>query len=190
LTYFSFPQNHSQWTLEHIDELIKLKDIEGVNFDFKSKDFSQGKGLVNHICAMSNVIGGYIVLGVDEHKENGELIRFKKNGFSFGEEDKVKQSIFNYASQIEPLSSVDLSRIIEKDSKTFYYVIQIYSIDNNKPYFVKTTKLCYIRMGNRSEPVDRFTILNLYSKFEEKRKDFSSKNSHSSIKGGLQSDNS
>ena len=173
LTYFSFPQNLIEWKLGHIDELIKLKDIEGVDFDFKSKNLSQGKGLATHICAMSNVIGGYIVLGVDEYKENGVLIGFKKNGFSIGEEDKVKQSVFNCASQIEPLPNVDISSITENDSKTFYYVIKILSIDNNKPYFLKNTKLCYIRMGNRSEPADRFTILNLYSKFEEKRKDFS-----------------
>jgi hypothetical protein len=168
----SFPEKLTDWKLIHINEFIKLKDIEGIRFDFKSKNFNDGKGLSTHICAMANVIGGFIVLGIDDVKDKDGNLEFKKNGFSVGEEDIVKHNIFNHLSHIEPLPNIDIISIPEEDFQTFYYVIQIFLDDNKKPYFLKNKNLCYIRIGNKSEPADRLTILNLYSKFEEKRNEF------------------
>jgi len=65
LSFIQFPQKLTDWTLNHINEYIKLRDIEGIRFDFKSRNFNEGKGLSTHICAMANVIGGFIVLGID-----------------------------------------------------------------------------------------------------------------------------
>jgi Putative DNA-binding domain len=170
---FSFPKSAMDWKIEDIDQLINLRDIEGINFDFKSKNFHEGKGLAKHICAMANVVGGYIILGIEEDKDiHQRLIGFRKDGFLLGEEDKVKNDIFNFVSKIEPFPEVETHTIQNNDNKTFYYVIKIFAEDNKKPYFDKNKHICYIRLGNESLPADRLIILNLYSKYEEKRKEF------------------
>ena len=170
---YHYPDKVDEWKLENINELIKLKDIEDLRFDFKSKDLNEGKGLASHICAMANTVGGFIVLGIKENKSNnGDIIEFEKDGFKTGKEDEVKRSISNYLYQIEPLPKTDIQKIDEDTSKTFYFVIKILSVENNKPYFIKNRNVCYIRIGNQSIPADRNTILNLYSKFEEKKNQF------------------
>jgi len=170
---YNYPDKVEEWKLENINELIKLKDIEDIKFDFKDKDLNEGKGLSSHICAMANTVGGFIVLGIDEiKKKNNEIIRFDKDGFKTGKEDIVKQSISNYISQIDPLPDVNMKKIDESNSETFYFVIEIISNENKKPYFIKNQNLCYVRIGNTSIKADRNTILNLYSKFEEKKKEF------------------
>ena len=139
---YNYPDKVEEWKLENINELIKLKDIEDIRFDFKGKDFNEGegkvKGLSPHICAMANTVGGFIVLGIEEIKNNdGDIMEFQKNGFMTGKEDEVKRSISNYISQVEPLPKTDTQKIDEKDSNTFYFVIKILTDENNKPYFVK-----------------------------------------------------
>ena len=46
------------------------------------------------------------------------------------------------------------------------------SNENKKAYFIKNQNLCYIRIGNTIVKADRNTIFNLYSKFEEKKREF------------------
>ncbi|MGB8033507.1 MAG: ATP-binding protein [Nitrososphaeraceae archaeon] len=60
--------------------LVSLRDIEGEGFDFKGPEFSE---LSNHICAMANTSGGYIVLGIGEDRnvETDHFIGFKKKSF-------------------------------------------------------------------------------------------------------------
>ena len=54
--------------IRNINELIKSKDIEDIRFDFKSQDLTEGKGLSPHLCAMANRVGGFIILGIEENK--------------------------------------------------------------------------------------------------------------------------
>lgn len=44
---------------------------------------------------MTNTSGGYLVLGVDEHKSGDHLLGFKLVGFDVGIEDNVKNQIRN-----------------------------------------------------------------------------------------------
>jgi predicted HTH transcriptional regulator len=123
---YNYPDKVEEWKLENINELIKLKDIEDIRFDFKSKDLNEGKGLASHICAMANTVGGFLVLGIEENKNNnGNIIEFQKNGFMAGKEDEVKRSISNYISQVEPLPKINTLKI-DENSNTFYFVIKIY----------------------------------------------------------------
>lgn len=112
---YRYPQKLEQWNLKNINELIKLNDIEGIKFDFKRKDLNEGKGLSSHLCAMVNSVGGFIVLGIDEIKnEKKGIIRFDKDGFKSGQEDIVKQSVSNYIAQIEPLPEVEMKKILRR----------------------------------------------------------------------------
>ena len=69
------PDRIEQWNLDIINQLTQLRDIESEDFDFKGTDM---KNLANHLCAFANTHGGYLVLGIDEEKNNDKLLRFKK----------------------------------------------------------------------------------------------------------------
>ena len=70
-----------------LNELIKYRDIERDNFDFKSKDIVFGKKgdkerLEHHLCAMANTITGILCLGIDDPvSHTNPNFTFRPNGF-------------------------------------------------------------------------------------------------------------
>ena len=122
-----------------IDSLTLILSIESENFDFKGHDFNKGNDeLYVELCSMSNSLGGHIVLGIEECKApNGDIIKFVKNGFDQGQEDKIKQSISNSCYNVEPTPSVQVEMVYEDDRSKFFPVIQIHNIEVHKPHFTK-----------------------------------------------------
>jgi predicted HTH transcriptional regulator len=59
------PERIEDWDLQTLNKLVTLRDIERESFDFKGPKFQD---LSDHICAMANTAGGYLVLGIDENK--------------------------------------------------------------------------------------------------------------------------
>jgi hypothetical protein len=51
----SIPEKLDDWNLQVLENLIKIKDIEGESFDFKREIDSKHK-LNEDICAMANVV--------------------------------------------------------------------------------------------------------------------------------------
>jgi hypothetical protein len=153
------PERLEDWTLELIDSLTELKDLESETFDLKKEVTRE---LYHHICAMANSSGGYIVLGIEEIKSGSEpqiISGFKKVGFKIGKEDEIGKQISNSVYCVEPIPKAEFTHIKDKDNR-FYTVLHISSEDINKPYFTKSGR-CYIRIGNSSKPATRSTILNL-----------------------------
>ena len=151
------PQNLEGWKLETIDTLIKLRDIESEDFDFKGTEL---KNLANHICAFANTHGGYLVLGIDEEKNNNALIGFKKNGFKITKEDYIKNEIRNHHVRIEPTPEIE-TKIIQ-DHDRFYVIIHIENNQIKKPYFVNE-KGCFVRIGPSTNIASRNIVLSLFS---------------------------
>jgi len=151
------PINMEDWNLEKINELIKIRDIESEDFDFKGTDM---KNLTNHLCAFANTQGGYLVLGIDEEKNNDALIGFKKNGFRTEKEDHIKNEIRNQHVLVEPTPEID-TKIIPDDNQ-FYVVIKIENNQIKKPYFVNG-RGCFVRIGPSTNIASRNTVLNLFS---------------------------
>ncbi len=151
------PNNIEDWELDTINQLIKLRDIESEDFDFKGTDM---KNLANHLCAFANTHGGYLVLGIDEEKNNDVLIGFKKNGFKKEKEDHTKNEIRNHHVRVEPTPEIE-TKIIQDDDR-FYVVIKIENNQIKKPYFV-SEKGCFVRIGPSTSMASRNTILNLFS---------------------------
>lgn len=150
------PKEIEDWNFNTINELIKLKDIESENFDFKG---TKTKELAKHLCAFANTKGGFLVLGIDE-KVNGEIkIGFEKNGFNKGREDHVKNDIRNHQVQIEPIPDIQI-KIIPEGEK-FFTVIQIEYNKFKKPYMLKEKGSCFVRIGGSTTPASRSTIIEL-----------------------------
>jgi predicted HTH transcriptional regulator len=159
------PERLDDWDIEKLDSLICLNDIESEGFDFKGKKISQ---LCNHFCAMANTSGGYIVLGIDDVKnEKNDFIGFKKNGFNVGQERKIEIEINNGTINVEPSPKMNYRNI--EDEGKLYPVIKIEDINHQKPFFVKSSGVCYIRAGRSTTPASRSTVLNLLSDHIQKK---------------------
>jgi predicted HTH transcriptional regulator len=127
------------------------------NFDFKTSI----KDLDIHICAMANTSGGYLVLGVDEHKSGDHLLGFKLIGFDVGIQ------IRNEMVKIEPYPDVAIKNVEDDNKKKFYPILKIEFDDFKKPYF--TRGICYVRLGPSSTRASRTTILNLFTNLSVRR---------------------
>lgn len=155
-----FPSSVGSWTLDNIEKLLKMRDVESAEFDFKG--CCTLNDLSKHFCAMANTQGGFIVLGIDEKKKDQHLIEFKKNGFRAGEEDKVKNNIRNQQVLIEPIPKIE-TKIIDDTHQHFFVVIHIRDQKWNKPYFLKEKGTCYVRIGASTTPAPRSAVLRLFS---------------------------
>lgn len=155
----TIPEKLEDWNIDTVNGLITVKDVEGEQFDFK-KDIDSTDKLSNHICAMANTSGGYIVIGVgEEQTSSGLVLGFKKYGFKQGEQDKINQTISNNLFGVDPIPKIKIVNISEGNK--FYPVIKIESEESKKPFFTKDRGQCYIRVGNTSQPASRSFILNL-----------------------------
>ncbi len=159
-----FPRAVGIWTLDDIDKLLKVRDVESAEFDFKGR--CTLNDLSKHLCAMANTQGGFIVLGIDEKKKDQHLIEFSKNGFRAGEEDKVKNDIRNQRVQVEPIPKIE-TKIIDDTRQRFFVVIHIRDQKLDKPYFLKEKGTCYVRIGASTTPAPRSTILRLFSNTDQ-----------------------
>lgn len=141
--------------------MIKYVDIESEIFDFKK----EASDLHEDICAMANTQEGIIVLGVSQvdSEDHTKILRFEKTGFELGKEDGMKNTIGNYVAKIEPLPVFDVKPIYDKNMNKFFMVIKIESKLSDRPYFLKTTDQCFVRIHNSSRRVGRTAILNLFS---------------------------
>jgi hypothetical protein len=57
----------------------------------------------------------------------------------------------------------------QDDPSTCYMVIRIDGKEINRPYFLRNSGQCYVRIGNSSKPASRSVILNLFTGFIERR---------------------
>jgi hypothetical protein len=161
------PEKLEEIDIQLLDKLVKILSIESDIFDFKLEP----SDLHIDICAMANNKGGHIVLGIDQitGKDNKTIIEFKKVGFQKGEEDLIGNKINNYRFNVEPIPTVSINHIYE-NSDVFYTIIKIESKISEKPYFVKNTDQCYVRLHSSSQRVGRTAILNLFSNSMEQIK--------------------
>jgi hypothetical protein len=149
------PDKIEGWNIRRLDELLKIVNVESDTLEFKGRNFHS---LTHVLCAMANLSGGYVVLGIEQDKPNNTFI---KNGFDKGQdEEKIGQRIANDMYNVEPTPEVAIKNIYDKNKK-FYAILQVKSEDTKKPYFTKDTGQCYVRVSNVNKPASRSVILNL-----------------------------
>jgi predicted HTH transcriptional regulator len=95
------PNDLAKWDINLINKLITILSIEGDNFDFKTQEGLKDD-LLNDICGMANISGGFIVIGIDEIKNGKTITEFKKRGFKIGLEDEIQKKLTNYLYEVEP----------------------------------------------------------------------------------------
>jgi hypothetical protein len=157
------PPELEKWDISILDNLIKIRDIERETFEFKGVDFKQ---LYTHLCAFANYpISGFIVLGVKEDKPE-----FKKVGFDFDKEDWVRNEINNQMANVEPIPKIGVKPLHDEDNGRLFPVLKIEG-EVNRPYFVKGSGQCYVRIGASTHPASRTTVLYLLSNIIAKRTD-------------------
>ena len=164
----TIPQNLGEWDISKLNELIQFVDIESETFDFKKEP----NELAEHICSMANTRGGFIILGIREirSKDRTKIIKFEKYGFSHGKQDVTKNKITNSVLAIEPIPLVEIEHIQEEKGGKFYTIIKIENKISDKPYFVKSTDQCFVRIHASKIRANRSTVLNLFSASIERRR--------------------
>lgn len=160
------PKDPKEWTSDLIYKLCKLTDIESEDFDFKLKP----NKLYEDICAMANTNNGFIVLGIDEIKEKDIIIEFKPIGFPDGQQDSLSNEISNYIASLDPIPKVLMESIMDESNKVFFMVLRIVGNSFDKPYFVKSTDQCFIRIQRSSRRIGRSIILNLFSTVSQEKR--------------------
>ena len=168
----TIPNNLEDWNIQVIDSLLPILSIEGDTFDFKGNILDKrSEELYNDFCSMSNSLGGIMVLGIREEKApDGTLLRFVKEGFNTGEEDKVGQKIANGLHNVDPTPTTGIRLVPDINQNKFYPVVKIVMVDTNKPYFTKNRGQCYIRVGNTNQIASRGVILSLQRNLIERMK--------------------
>ena len=162
----TIPDNLQDWNLETIDNLIKFRDAESENLDFKEEIAD----LTKHISAFANTTGGFLILGISPIKDtlNKTISGYKKIGFKIGKEDEIGLEISNGCFSISPIPAYEIKHI--SDDSVFYSIIKIRNEISKKPFFIKNKAQCFIRIDNSSRPAPRSTIMNLFGTSIEYRK--------------------
>jgi hypothetical protein len=164
------PKELDEWDITKLNNLVKLKDIERETFDFKGTDFND---LSRHLCAFANYSdSGYIVYGIEQKKDTSDpdsLMAFENVGFDDDKKDWIRNQVNNAMVNVEPTPKVDIKNLDE--NKRTFPVLKIEGEDINRPYFVKGSGKCYIRIGASSNAASRTTILTLFNNMAAKVND-------------------
>ena len=157
MSLISIPRNLQEWDIFTLNLLSKVPDIESETFDFKREP----NNIHKHICAMANSRGGFLVLGFEEERKTASVISgFRKVGFPNGEQDRVQLKIANSISNIEPLPNVIISHI--QEGVRFFTIVQIKEEKSKKPFFLRDTGQCYVRVLNSSRRISLNTIFHFF----------------------------
>lgn len=154
MSFSAPPMKLEDWTIEILDALVLHPEIENETFDFKEKQMGE---LSHGICAMANLSGGVIVIGIAQVGSGQKVERFEKKGFDKGEEDSVNNRISSHLYQIQPVPKIRTLPL--PDGEKFYMLLRVEAIIKYRPYVVNGQ--CFIRVFNSSVPASRETILNL-----------------------------
>lgn len=152
------PKKLQNWNLNTINELIKFRDAESENLDFKQEI----KDITKDICAFANTTGGFLVFGIGAIKNSSDktVLGYKKIGFKKGLEDEMGLEISNSCFLISPIPAYEVKHI--QDDSVFYSVVQIQNEISKKPFFLKNKGQCFVRIDSSARPAPRSTIMNLF----------------------------
>lgn len=116
------PMELDKWNMDILNELIKYRDIERDNFDFKSTAMGD---LAIHVCAMADTITGMLCLGVDDPvSDTNPTSTFRPNGFRRGTEEDIKKRINDFVVKVDPLPKTTQLALVDEERDSFYMLLK------------------------------------------------------------------
>jgi predicted HTH transcriptional regulator len=99
-------------TFEEVEAYCEEGNVETAELDYKSE--LPRDGLAKHIAAMSNTLGGIIILGVEEDK-TGRPAKWE----GVPNEGKLVDQIYQQAANVKPYPNCYVYRTTEKNGLVF-----------------------------------------------------------------------
>ena len=145
MSIYTSPINEITW--DNVQEFCNEKIPENSALDYK-KDFPSN--LEKTIAAFANSLGGIIIIGVAEDKENKPTLPLEGITFEKGLEERVMNKIL---TNITPPIFPEIKVCPNKDSAKAYIVIRIPQ-SNQTPHAINKNTKVYFRTGNVNNPED------------------------------------
>jgi len=140
-----FTKSFSSVTFEEVEAYCAEGKVETAELDYK-RELPRG-GLAKHIAAMSNTLGGIIIIGVEEDKTGRPA---KWDGVP--NEGKLVDQIYQQAANVKPYPSCYVYRTTEKGGRIFI-LVQVLEGSAGPYYTVTDPHIVWIRTGNISTPL-------------------------------------
>ncbi len=143
ITIFGKPLN--EVNTDDVRLFCKSQIKEGINLDYK-KDLSSAKSIVKTIASFANTHGGWILIGVEDDKDDKPVI--PAVGIEF--QDHLTLTVTNMVLSHMWLPVIPVYQVCppDKDNKTF--VIIYVSESHEAPLWLFNKKELYVRVSDRS----------------------------------------
>lgn len=148
-------------TFQDIEDFCAEQHIETTTLDYKK---NVPRDLSKHIAALSNTLGGLIIIGIEEDSQTGLPIKWE------GIEDKNKpiDQVYAFVANVKPYPSCQVRSTDKKNGKLFV-LLEVLEGDVPPYYSVKDPSTVWLRTGNIStplKPAERDAIELMYGKRE------------------------
>ena len=132
-------------TFQNIEDFCAEQHIETTTLDYK-KDVP--RDLSKHIAAMSNTLGGLIIIGIEEDPQTGLPIKWE----GIEDRDKPVDRVYAFVAGVKPYPSCQVRSTGKKNGK-FFVLLEV--LEGGKPpyYSVKDSSTVWLRTGNISTPL-------------------------------------
>jgi len=134
-----------QITFEDVEDYCKEQHVETATLDYKQVI---PRDLAKHIAAMSNTLGGIIIIGVEENRKTG--LPTKWDGIS--PTDKPVERVHQFVANVKPYPSCNVRETNEKNGKIFV-LVEVLEGDATPYYPVNDLTTVWLRTGNISTPL-------------------------------------
>ena len=153
-----FIQDFNTITFQDVLDFCDQKIVESTVLDYKQVI---PRDLAKHFAAMSNRLGGLIIIGVEEDPQTGTPSRYK----GIVNDGKLIDRIHQFANNVRPLPGYSVRTTNEVGGKVFL-LIRI-SEGGAPPYTTVNDPTVYLRTGNITTPLrqaDADIVRDLYAK--------------------------
>ncbi|MBI3001380.1 MAG: ATP-binding protein [Deltaproteobacteria bacterium] len=149
MSLLSKPINNITW--EDVEAFCQERTPEGAVLDYK-EDFPNN--LERSLAAMANTLGGLVLIGIEEDKENRPIIPVKGIEFKRGLAERVTNIIL---SNITPPFIPEIAVPSDATKERALVVIRI-AQSHQTPHAIAANTQVYLRTGNRNKPEELATI--------------------------------
>ena len=132
-------------TTDDVKLFCKSQIKEGVNLDYK-KDLSSAKSIVKAIASFANTRGGWILVGVEDNKDDKPVI--PAAGIDF--QDHLTLTVTNMVLSHIWTPIIPVYRVCPPDKNNKTFLIMYVPESHEAPHWLFNKKELYIRVADRS----------------------------------------